>query len=183
MKKKTLLLMALTALCCFNLAAQSPCGFSTTITETSGTFTTPVAGADYQWLFCNTGLPINNATGQSYTPTFGGSYAVIITLNGCTDTSGCLQSQSFSATGIDEMDNNSQFKVFNHGNSVSIKNSGADMLAELAIVNANGQTLLQQKAVISSEYKISTVELPAGVYFVLLKTETTNTLIRFFKRL
>ncbi len=182
MKKKTLLLMALTAICCFNLAAQSPCGFSTTITETGGTFTTPVAGADYQWLYCNTGLPINNATAQSYTPTFGGAYAVVITLNGCKDTTNCLQSQSFAATGIDEMDN-SQFKVVNHGNSVSIKNSGADMLADMAIVNANGQTLLQQKAVLSSEYKISTVELPAGLYFVLLKTENTNTLIRFFKRL
>lgn len=183
MKKKTLLLMALTALCCFNLAAESPCGFSTTITETSGTFTAPVAGATYQWLFCNTGLPINNATAQSYTPTFGSAYAVVITLNGCTDTTNCLQSQSFAATDIDEMDSNSQFKVFNQENGVSIKNKGADMLAEITIANANGQTLLQHKVVLSSEYNINTAQLPAGLYFVLLKTENTNTLIRFFKRL
>lgn len=167
------------------LKGASNCGFDTTVTQNSGTFSAVVGGATYQWLYCATGLPISGATGQSYTPTFGGSYAVAITLNGCTDTTNCVQSQSIIATGIDGIDNSSLFKIFanDNGNSVSIKNSGNAMVTELEIVNANGQTVLQQNALISSEYNINTAHLPAGWYVVLLKTENTKSLVRFLKSL
>ena len=47
-------------------------------------------GAQYQWLDCDDGFsPVNGATGQSYTATANGHYAVQITQNGCTDTSAC----------------------------------------------------------------------------------------------
>ncbi|HLP51728.1 MAG TPA: T9SS type A sorting domain-containing protein [Chitinophagales bacterium] len=194
MKNKSLLINGLVGAITGLIAISSPvttkaangnCGFDTTITQSTGEFSTQVSGATYQWLYCATGLPITGATAQSYTPPFGGSYAVAITLNGCTDTTNCLQSQSIIATGIDEMDKGSQFNLFatNNGNSVSIKNSGTAMVIEVAIVNANGQTVLQQKAFISSEYNINTAQLPAGWYVVLLKTENTKSLVRFLKSL
>ncbi len=49
------------------------------------------AGATYQWVDCNnSNAPIVGATNKTYTATANGSYAVIITKNGCTDTSACL---------------------------------------------------------------------------------------------
>ncbi|MEM7037663.1 MAG: T9SS type A sorting domain-containing protein, partial [Bacteroidota bacterium] len=46
-------------------------------------------GASYQWIDCATGNAIPNATGQSFQPTVSGSYAVVLQLNGCADTSAC----------------------------------------------------------------------------------------------
>jgi uncharacterized repeat protein (TIGR03803 family) len=52
--------------------------------------TATVAGATYQWIDCGTNTIIPSATNQSYTPTVTGSYAAVVTLNGCTDTAACV---------------------------------------------------------------------------------------------
>ncbi len=47
--------------------------------------------ATYQWVDCANGnAPINGATAQSYTVSNNGSYAVEVTVNGCTDLSECV---------------------------------------------------------------------------------------------
>jgi len=64
----------------------------TSVTVMSGDLLTASAGApaNYQWLNCSSGkTPINAATNQTYTATTNASYAVAVTLNGCTDTSNC----------------------------------------------------------------------------------------------
>ncbi len=49
-------------------------------------------GADaYQWVSCPDMTPIPGATGASFTPTQSGSYAVVITVGSCQDTSSCHQ--------------------------------------------------------------------------------------------
>ena len=58
------------------------------------------APATYQWIDCGTNLPLLGATGQSYTATANGSYAVIVTLNGCSDTSNC---RPVTGIGLDEL--------------------------------------------------------------------------------
>ncbi len=55
-------------------------------------------GAAYQWIRCDSGFAaIPGAVNQGYTPLSGGSYAVVIMLGGCTDTSNC---HSYSPVGI-----------------------------------------------------------------------------------
>lgn len=49
------------------------------------------SSATYQWIDCKNGNAlINGATAQSYTAPNDGEYAVIITRNGCSDTSNCI---------------------------------------------------------------------------------------------
>ena len=55
-------------------------------------------GATYQWIDCNGNTAISGATNQNFTPTNGGSYAVIVSINGCIDTSNC---HSFTPLGIE----------------------------------------------------------------------------------
>ncbi|MCR9171568.1 MAG: T9SS type A sorting domain-containing protein [bacterium] len=56
-------------------------------------------GAQYQWVDCNNGnAPITGETGQTFTPSTNGTYAVEITVNGCTVTSNCLT----TALGLDD---------------------------------------------------------------------------------
>ena len=56
------------------------------------------AGATYQWLDCSDMSLISGATNQSYTATANGDYAVIVSANGCTDTSACLTVSGLSLT-------------------------------------------------------------------------------------
>ena len=56
------------------------------------------AGATYQWLDCSDMSLFSGATNQSYTATANGDYAVIVSANGCTDTSACLTVSGLSLT-------------------------------------------------------------------------------------
>jgi len=58
------------------------------ITQSGALLTAVSSTGTYQWYACNNGI-ISGATNQSYTATANGDYALIITYNGCTDTSVC----------------------------------------------------------------------------------------------
>ena len=60
------------------------------ITQSGQSLMASPSGATYQWLDCSTQLPIASATAQTYAPDSSGQYAVIVTQNGCTDTSACF---------------------------------------------------------------------------------------------
>ena len=67
----------------------------------SGITLSVVAFADsYQWIDCSTNQPIPGATDQFYQATSNGNYAVIITNNGCSDTSDCLPVTEVGVPGI-----------------------------------------------------------------------------------
>ena len=62
----------------------------TSVIQSSATLTANASTATYQWIDCdNSNILISGANAQSYSATETGNYAVIITENGCTDTSGC----------------------------------------------------------------------------------------------
>ena len=55
--------------------------------------------AEYQWIDCATNEPIEGATQSQFTPEVSGSYACVITVGECSDTSDC---QDVTITGITE---------------------------------------------------------------------------------
>ena len=55
--------------------------------------------AEYQWINCETNEWIENATEQEFVPETSGSYACIITYNGCVDTTDCMD----VTVGIDDI--------------------------------------------------------------------------------
>jgi hypothetical protein len=60
------------------------------VTNNDPTLTADEAGANYQWIDCNDNdSPISGETSQSFTPSSNGSYAVIVSKQGCSDTSTC----------------------------------------------------------------------------------------------
>ncbi|MDD3859335.1 MAG: T9SS type A sorting domain-containing protein [Bacteroidales bacterium] len=52
-------------------------------------FKIKIINADYQWIDCETMLPIEGEISQSLYPSSNGNYAVEITQEGCVDTSDC----------------------------------------------------------------------------------------------
>jgi hypothetical protein len=63
---------------------------NTSVSVSGFTLMASLPGASYQWLDCNNGMnPISGATGQFYTSPVMGSFAVIVNVGGCFDTSSC----------------------------------------------------------------------------------------------
>lgn len=74
------------------------------ISQNGITLTAAATSVTYQWIDCSTNQPVVGATNQSFTTTEAvGTYAVIVTANGCSDTSICI---SVDQSGISEGDFN-----------------------------------------------------------------------------
>ena len=68
------------------------------LTQNQSVLTANASGAAYQWIRCDDGnTPMEGETQQTFTATAEGNYAVIVTQNGCIDTSACL---SVDITGL-----------------------------------------------------------------------------------
>ncbi len=60
------------------------------VAKTGSTLASNAGNATYQWLDCNNDMaPIPGAENQMYAPDLNGSYAVVVTQDGCVDTSLC----------------------------------------------------------------------------------------------
>lgn len=63
-----------------------------TVSLVGNTLTAVANGLAYQWVDCNNAYAaISGATNQSFTPANSGLFALVVTENGCTDTSECTQ--------------------------------------------------------------------------------------------
>jgi hypothetical protein len=133
-----------------------------TVGNNANTLTANQAGAAYQWIDCdNNNAPISGATGQSFTPTKSGSYAVVVTLNGCSDTSAC---QTVAYTGVDTHALSEQvFSIYpnpSHGNfTIQSTKGGVFELMDVTGKVINTYTITNTQQSIHEN-------LPAGMYFV-----------------
>lgn len=70
---------------------------STTQTDSTMTATNTGVGVTYEWLDCGNNFnAILGETGQMFAPAQTGSYAVVVTENGCSDTSSCFTINNFA---------------------------------------------------------------------------------------
>lgn len=85
---------------------------NTSVSQSNNVLTANQSGASYQWVNCNNNFsPISGATAQSFTALYNGSYAVIVSLNGCTNTSSCFSVNV--TTSIENLNTDREaFKVF-----------------------------------------------------------------------
>ncbi len=61
----------------------------TTVSRDAVSLTSSASGSSYQWINCGDNRVVDGATAQKYTPSATGSYAVVVSRNGCSDTSAC----------------------------------------------------------------------------------------------
>jgi hypothetical protein len=98
--------------------------------------------AMYQWLSCPWMTPLNGETGRSFTPSSDGTYAVVVTKDGCSDTSSCF---TIIVSGIllDE-GHSTTLRVYPvpADNQIRITTGGInDQTFELRLINSAGQTV------------------------------------------
>jgi len=142
-------------------------------------FTSNQSNANYQWVDCNNNYSfINGATNQSYTATANGSYAVIITNNGCTDTSLCYQ---INATDINALENKIINIYPNPTTGLVLINLGdVTSIATITIKNIIGQIVSKETIYNKQTHEIE-ITGNAGVYFIEISIGSDVETFKLFK--
>ncbi|WP_341901079.1 T9SS type A sorting domain-containing protein [Fluviicola taffensis] len=122
--------------------------------------TASATGATYQWINCANNQPINGATNASFTPTANGSYAVIVTQNGCSDTSSCV---AITTVGMEALVQNG-WNIYPNPASdhLFVESNEA---TEIVIKDITGKTM-QVESLKSGNNLIHLTSLSRGVYFI-----------------
>lgn len=135
---------------------------NTATTVLNETITATASGASYQWINCSNNQPVAGATSQSFTATANGSYAVIVTMNGCSDTSAC---QAISSVGITESAN-AVYSVYpNPTNGELTLFTGNSVVREVSIIDVFGQTVTAVKPA-GTTVNLNLEGYANGIYFV-----------------
>ncbi|MFT6322544.1 MAG: hypothetical protein ACJA2N_001445 [Salibacteraceae bacterium] len=153
---------------------------NTSVTHQGLFLTADQTSASYQWLNCPSMIEIGGATSQSYIPKVSGDYAVIVSKNGCSDTSMCY---GVVHVGIIENDFGSELLVYPNptdGNvSIDLGNTYASVLVNL--LDLNGK-VIQSKTYNNSQILSVQIEHPAGVYLLVIESGNRKSAIQLVKK-
>ena len=149
------------------------------VTQTGNILTADETGATYQWLDCLAMTQISGATNESYTATANGDYAVIVSNNGCSDTSVCY---TVAGVGIIENDFGNGFLLYPNptGGNFSIDLGETYNTVTITIMDLNGK-LIQQKTHSESQLLNLKIGEPAGVYLLKIESGDKKAVIRLVK--
>lgn len=141
---------------------------NTNVNQNGLTLTSAAAApASYQWIKCNPFTMIPGATSQSYTVTSNGSYAVIVTINNCSDTSAC---KTFTNVGINENAlTNSKIYPNPVSEQVTIELANQVDPSEIKIMTLSGQILYLHNFKASSSITIPMNYFAKGMYILHIK--------------
>jgi hypothetical protein len=149
---------------------------SVTVTGFGGTLMSNASGPNTSWLWlnCEDNTAIISATMQSYSPNANGQFAVIVTQNGCTDTSTCF---NVNTVGIDEQNQNS-FGMYPNpaADNITIE---SNIGSAIVIFDAIGNQVFAANAT-NTKTEIELSNLANGIYFVKVisnNNEATQKLI------
>lgn len=145
-----------------------------TTTLTGNTLNSNQLGATYQWLDCDDGnSPINGETNQSFVPSINGSYAVQVTLNGCTSTSACT---IINTIGFGEQD--LSYSIYPNPVSTVLRIETKDNIEGLTYKIYDSRGRLVQEGLLENQLEIDVSLLDKGVYVLKLASSAQ---LRFVK--
>jgi hypothetical protein len=150
------------------------------VTDNSPTLTANSATGTYQWIDCDNGNSfISGATSQDYTLMAPGNVGVIITVNGCIDTSACMVVVPESIGQL----LNASFEISPNPSqeTINIMFMIPQSHALIEIMNVAGQTLITESTKGEQKKEINIRELPKGAYLIRIVTEKETKTARIIK--
>ncbi|MCB0400778.1 MAG: HYR domain-containing protein [Flavobacteriales bacterium] len=164
--------------CSFDVVVAAP--VDVTVTNSDPTLTANNSSATYQWIDCSNMQPITGETGQSFTATANGSYAVIVTEGSCSDTSQC---NSVVTIGIGESTFGSQFKVYPNPTEdvLNIQLGQAYANMNLTITTVEGK-VVHTATMLNKTTTIDMSSYPRGVYILTFKNDNQLSIHRITKQ-
>jgi len=133
------------------------------------------AGVTFQWIDCNdNNQPLAGETNQNFTPTYSSDFAVIVTQDGCSDTSACV---TITEVGIGENELNSVHVYPNPVKDFVKVDLGSITNATVQLIDVNGKVLFTEERINDVVYTFEMNQAP-GVYFIEVQS---NELVKRFK--
>ena len=139
------------------------------------------SGATYQWINCDGNTIIPNETNNFYAPIASGSYAVIVSKNGCSDTSAC---KGVVITNITTLKRNNDILIKVYPNPTNNIIHFETNLAEgiLEIYNIFG-AIVTTKNINTFITTVEVDNLPSGSFIYKITDKSNNTIVgRFIKQ-
>lgn len=132
-------------------------------------------GGTYEWINCTIGTPIVGETGQEFIATTNGDYAVVISLNGCSDTSNCA---TVVSADIDQhfLESLSLYPNPTDGKFTLDLGEFKDN-ATITLRDVRGR-LLQSNDYTNVESIYMFIEYPTGMYFLEITSNSENAVLR-----
>ena len=147
------------------------------ISASANTLTATPAGATYQWLDCNNGYaPVNGATGQVFSPASSGAFAVLVTQNGCSDTSAC---ESVVLTGALAGASLPEITLYPNPSEGLVYLDLGQVLpnGRITLLDLAGKQVQESQFESRQQMQLDLRAQAAGIYFLQIHTETfTKTL-------
>lgn len=137
-------------------------GVNVAVTQTSTTFTATQTDATYQWIACPAFTSVSGATAQSYSPGNNNTYAVIVTYQGCSDTSACY---SLLPINVAHVAVSSEFNVYPNPAHNEMFIESAITEGEYIITDQLGKEVLRG-SLTGNKTSISISGLAQGLYFM-----------------
>lgn len=149
------------------------------VTQSGFMLTADETGATYQWVNCPGMTAISGATNQSYTASSNGDYAVIVTLNGCTDTSTCY---TVSGIGIDENDFGSGIQLYPNPARDQFLIDLGEMYPAVTVTlsDLTGKTV-QTETYLNTQQILMNLEEAPGIYMVWIQAGNKTAVVRLIK--
>ena len=147
--------------CSGNVGCVSP-DVSTVLSAT--TISANQAGAYYQWIDCANGnAAIKSQNQKTFTIPANGSYAVVVYLNGCLDTSACV---TINNLGTEQIVGNQQVLVYpNPTAGIFTVASSNEIPTSISVVDIAGRLVLSVNPT-NSASALNLQEFSDGVYFI-----------------
>lgn len=135
-------------------------------------------GATFQWINCATGQPIQGETNASFgIPLPGGSFAVMVTQAGCTDTSGCWVIITGGAADVLPVDHLIYPNPSSGRFTLELRNSALEP-TEVCIFNPLGQEVYRIEVLGAGRHVVDMRPLAAGVYTVRLQSGERRSVVK-----
>jgi hypothetical protein len=153
----------------------------TGVTQTAYSLTSNASGASYQWINCKDQTLIAGATNQVYTNSAGGSYAVIVTQNACSDTSNCV---IITGEGLLETSFNHTIKILPNptNGQFEVELPNAFREASIQIIDILGQVIYTNKSSKSfPKFVVDLSDKPSGIYIVEVVHDTKSEALKLIK--
>lgn len=147
-----------------------------TVTMTSIVSLQSSAADAYQWINCSSGAEIAGANSQTFAPGQNGSYAVIATVNGCSDTSACM---SVTKLSLDEAES-ADIVLYPNPAESQLFISGLQTDATAIIFDATGK-LVTSSFALSNNTPVDISKLARGSYLIRVDTGYSVLLKEFIK--
>lgn len=156
----------------------TPIDTSVTVAAPILTANNTLTGITYQWIDCNGNIPISGETNQSYSVTADGSYAVIVELDGCLDTSSCFL---IVVTEIQKTTNSLPVVIYpNPTAGIVTINLPAIIRNKIIVYDVLGQIIISEEKE-AQQITLDLSNYADGIYFIAIERGLSTQLFKIAK--